>query len=110
MEIWLPIKGYEGIAEVSNMRNVRSVDRVLPSGQKRYGRPLTKRTDKYRYRNPYQTRHTFATMHISSGANLLWLCKHMGHKGTDMLFRNYGSYLGDYDGHLSRPGIKTGSE
>ncbi|SFN64205.1 integrase [Izhakiella capsodis] len=63
-----------------------------------------------RYRNPYQTRHTFATMHISSGANLFWLCKQMGHKGPDMLFRNYGSYLADYDGHLSRPGIKTSGE
>lgn len=49
MEIWLPIKGYEGIAEVSNMGNVRSVDRVVRSGQKRYGRLLTKRTDKYGY-------------------------------------------------------------
>lgn len=63
-----------------------------------------------RYRNPYQTRHTFATMHISAGVNLFWLCKQMGHKGPDMLFRNYGSYLSDYDGHLTRPGIKTGSE
>lgn len=68
------------------------------------------RESKLRYRNPYQTRHTFATMHISSGANLFWLCKQMGHKGPDMLFRNYGSYLVDYDGHLSRPTIKTGSE
>lgn len=51
-----------------------------------------------RYRNPYQTRHTFATMHISQGANLFWLAKQMGHKGPEMLFRNYGSYLKDYDG------------
>lgn len=65
---------------------------------------------KIRHRNPYQTRHTFATMHISAGANLFWLCKQMGHKGPDMLFRNYGSYLADYDGNLSRPGAKTGSE
>ncbi|HFP9995539.1 TPA: DUF3596 domain-containing protein, partial [Escherichia coli] len=26
-----------------------------------------------RYRNPYQTRHTFATRHISQGVNLFWL-------------------------------------
>ncbi|WP_235972257.1 site-specific integrase [Spirabiliibacterium falconis] len=50
-----------------------------------------------RYRNPYQTRHTFATMHISQGVNLFWLAKQMGHKGLEMLFRNYGSYLKDYD-------------
>ena len=63
-----------------------------------------------RYRNPYQTRHTFATMHISAGVNLFWLCKQMGHKGPDMLFRNYGSYLVDYDGNLSKTGTRAGGE
>ena len=28
-EIWKPINGYEGIYEVSNLGNVRSVDRVV---------------------------------------------------------------------------------
>ncbi|ELA6496158.1 site-specific integrase [Salmonella enterica] len=51
-----------------------------------------------RYRNPYQTRHTFATRHISQGVNLFWLAGQMGHKGPEMLFRNYGSYLAEYDG------------
>ncbi len=50
-----------------------------------------------RYRNPYQTRHTYATMHISQGANLFWLSKQMGHKGPEMLFRIYGSYLKDFE-------------
>ncbi|MER5006806.1 Arm DNA-binding domain-containing protein [Atlantibacter hermannii] len=54
-----------------------------------------------RYRNPYQTRHTFATLHISQGANLFWLAGQMGHKGPEMLFRHYGSYLAVYDGHTS---------
>lgn len=52
-----------------------------------------------RYRNPYQTRHTFATRHISQGANLFWLAGQMGHKGPEMLFRHYGSYLKEYDGN-----------
>ncbi|HDK7323408.1 TPA: DUF3596 domain-containing protein [Cronobacter sakazakii] len=50
-----------------------------------------------RYRNPYQTRHTFATSHISRGVNLFWLSGQMGHKGPEMIFRHYGSYLVDYD-------------
>ncbi|HBW1580713.1 MULTISPECIES: Arm DNA-binding domain-containing protein [Klebsiella] len=54
-----------------------------------------------RYRNPYQTRHTFATRHISQGANLFWLAGQMGHKGPEMLFRHYGSYLAEYDGKTS---------
>ncbi|HCR2176538.1 TPA: site-specific integrase [Enterobacter kobei] len=58
-----------------------------------------------RYRNPYQTRHTFATSHISRGANLFWLAAQMGHKGPEMLFRHYGRYLKDYDGNSS--GKKT---
>lgn len=62
-----------------------------------------------RYRNPYQTRHTFATRHISQGANLFWLATQMGHKGPEMLFRHYGSYLKEYDGNTSanlRVGLK----
>lgn len=55
-----------------------------------------------RYRNPYQTRHTFATSHISQGANLFWLAGQMGHKGPEMLFRHYGSYLKEYDGNTER--------
>ena len=51
-----------------------------------------------RYRNPYQTRHTFATRHISRGVNLFWLSGQMGHKGPEMLFRHYGTYLAEYAG------------
>ncbi|ELY3422528.1 site-specific integrase [Cronobacter sakazakii] len=59
-----------------------------------------------RYRNPYQTRHTFATQHISQGVNLFWLSGQMGHKGPEMLFRHYGIYLEAYDGQTSRKEIK----
>lgn len=52
-----------------------------------------------RYRNPYQTRHTFTTRHISQGANLFWLAGQMGHKGPEMLFRHYGSCVKEYDGN-----------
>lgn len=59
-----------------------------------------------RYRNPYQTRHTFATSHISRGANLFWLAAQMGHKGPEMLFRHYGRYLKEYAGNTEK---KTGT-
>lgn len=55
-----------------------------------------------RYRNPYQTRHTFATRLISRGVNLFWLAAQMGHKGPEMLFRHYGRYLKEYDGNTER--------
>lgn len=54
-----------------------------------------------RYRNPYQTRHTFATRLISQGVNLFWLATQMGHKGPEMLFRHYGRYLKVYDNNTS---------
>lgn len=55
-----------------------------------------------RYRHPYQARHTFATAHISRGCNLFWLAKQMGHKGPEMLFRHYGTYLSEYDGGTTK--------
>lgn len=33
-EIWKPVKGYEGMYEVSNMGNVRSVDRYVTNGNR----------------------------------------------------------------------------
>ncbi|HGH3373990.1 TPA: DUF3596 domain-containing protein [Kluyvera cryocrescens] len=60
-----------------------------------------------RYRNPYQTRHTFATRLISQGVNLFWLAGQMGHKGPEMLFRHYGRYLKEYDNNTSGNSLKT---
>ena len=59
-----------------------------------------------RYRNPYQTRHTFATKHISQGVNLFWLAGQMGHKGPEMIFRNYGKYLAEYDGKTAKEAVR----
>ena len=46
-----------------------------------------------RYRNPYQTRHTFASTLLSSGANPLFVAKQMGHRDTEMITRNYGRWI-----------------
>lgn len=61
-----------------------------------------------RYRNPYQTRHTFATRLISRGVNLFWLAAQMGHKGPEMLFRHYGRYLKEYDNNTTNIQLKKG--
>lgn len=63
-----------------------------------------------RYRTPYQTRHTFATRNISQGVNLFWLAGQMGHKGPEMLFRHYGSYLKEYDGNTTKQGKEINSK
>lgn len=65
----------------------------------------TLRRSGVRYRHLYQTRHTYATANISRGCNLFWLAGQMGHKGPEMLFRHYGSYLSEYDGQTAKAPI-----
>lgn len=48
-EKWLPVVGYEGIYEVSDRGNVRSLDRISPSGACRKGRVLKQSIDKTGY-------------------------------------------------------------
>lgn len=46
-----------------------------------------------KYRNPYQTRHTFASMLLSSGKNPLWVAQQMGHKDWGMIRKTYGRWI-----------------
>ncbi|GAA4649712.1 site-specific integrase [Kistimonas scapharcae] len=46
-----------------------------------------------RYRNPYQTRHTYAHMLIRDNENLWWIASQMGHTGIEMLNRHYGGWI-----------------
>jgi integrase len=48
-----------------------------------------------RYRNPYQTRHTYASMMLSAGENSLWVAKQMGHRDTEMIIKHYGRWIPD---------------
>ena len=48
---------------------------------------------KLRKRNPYQTRHTFATLLLASGESPEWIANQMGHTTTTMLFRVYSRYV-----------------
>ncbi|PTN10772.1 tyrosine-type recombinase/integrase [Nitrosomonas aestuarii] len=46
-----------------------------------------------KYRNPYQTRHTFASMLLSRGENLMWVAQQMGHKDWSMIIKVYGRWI-----------------
>ena len=60
----------------------------------------------------YQTRHTFATLMLSSGENPNWVAQMMGHTSTEMLFKRYAklipnltrsdgsAFLSFWDGHI----------
>lgn len=46
-----------------------------------------------RYRNPYQTRHTYASMMLSAGEHPMWVAKQMGHASWTMIGRIYGRWM-----------------
>lgn len=50
-----------------------------------------------RYRNPYQTRHTYASMMLSAGEHPMWVAKQMGHKDWTMIARVYGRWMPEAD-------------
>jgi hypothetical protein len=55
-------------------------------------RRILKQAD-VRYRNPYQTRHTFASTLLMLGAVPLYVAGQMGHTDTTMITRNYGKRI-----------------
>lgn len=46
-----------------------------------------------RYRRPYQTRHTYASMMLSAGEHPMWVAQQMGHKDWTMIARIYGRWM-----------------
>jgi integrase len=48
-----------------------------------------------RYRRPYQTRHTYASMMLTAGESPVWLANQMGHSDLTMIARTYGRWIVD---------------
>lgn len=46
-----------------------------------------------KYRRPYETRHTAATLWLASGENPEFVARQLGHSTTEMLFRVYSRYI-----------------
>lgn len=61
-----------------------------------YWKPLLRKAE-VRYRQPYQLRHTYASTLLSSGENIHWLAKQMGHRDATMILRTYGKWIPDVD-------------
>jgi integrase len=59
--------------------------------------PLLKKAG-VRYRNPYQTRHTYASTLLSANENPWWVAKQMGHVDVEMVFRHYGKWIPNKQG------------
>jgi integrase len=45
------------------------------------------------YRNPYQTRHTYASMLLSAGEDPMWVAHQMGHSDWAMIRKTYGRFI-----------------
>jgi integrase len=50
-----------------------------------------------RYRKPYQTRHTYASMMLTAGEHPMWVASQMGHADWTMIARVYGRWMPDAD-------------
>ncbi|HAT1993768.1 site-specific integrase [Fluoribacter dumoffii] len=48
-----------------------------------------------RYRNTYQTRHTYASMMLSQGENIMWVSRQLGHVDVEMVIKTYGRWIPD---------------
>jgi integrase len=48
-----------------------------------------------RYRNPYQTRHTYDSLMLSAGELLPWISSQMGHSTTAQTTKAYARYIDD---------------
>jgi|TARA_R110002012_G_scaffold28735_2_gene89850 integrase len=68
-------------------------------------RILSKTDLKYRY--PYQTRHTFATMMLGAGENLMWVSNQMGHESTKETLDTYARWIDDNDSDAGMKAAKT---
>lgn len=45
------------------------------------------------YRNPYQTRHTFASLLLMQGEPVTWVADQLGHKNLQMVIMRYGRWV-----------------
>jgi integrase len=46
-----------------------------------------------RYRNPYQTRHTFASLMLDQNEDPTWVARMLGHTTLRMLYERYGKFI-----------------
>lgn len=61
-----------------------------------------------RHRPPKQTRHTFATICLMTGANPAWVARQLGHRSTKMLYEVYSRWIDGADRGLERARVEAG--
>ena len=61
-----------------------------------------------RYRNPYQTRHTYASLLLSAGENPMWVASQMGHADWGMIRKRYGRWIPSVDPSVGEKANRVG--
>ena len=60
-----------------------------------------------RYRYPYQTRHTYASMMLSAGEHPMWVAQQMGHSDWAMIRKTYGRWMPDTELNSGGKAVST---
>ena len=63
-----------------------------------------------RYRRPYQTRHTYASMMLSAGESPMWVAQQMGHSDWTMIARVYGRWIPEAAPDAGQKAVKIFAE
>ncbi len=74
-----------------------------------YWKPAVNRAG-VRYRRPYQTRHTYASMMLSAGESPMWVAQQMGHSDWGMIRQIYGKFMPDAVPDAGEKAVKIFSE
>jgi integrase len=87
-------KAHTFLADAGVFQNPRTLERGAGDGpiRKAMWVPAMKKAG-VRYRRPYQTRHTYASMMLSAGEHPMWVAKQMGHTDWTMFARVYGRWM-----------------
>lgn len=94
MEALKAQKVHTFLADAEVFQNPRTLERWAGDGpiRKTMWVPAMKKTGA-RYRRPYQTRHTYASMMLSAGEHPMWVAQQMGHTDWTMIARVYGRWM-----------------
>lgn len=91
-------KAHTFLADAEVFQNPRTLERWAGDQpiRKTMWHPAMKKAG-VRYRRPYQTRHTYASMMLSAGEHPMWVAKQMGHTDWTMIARVYGRWMPSAD-------------
>ncbi|WP_024690144.1 MULTISPECIES: Arm DNA-binding domain-containing protein [Pseudomonas syringae group] len=108
MEALKAQKAHTFLADAEVFQNPRTLQRWAGDGpiRKTMWVPAMKKAG-VRYRRPYQTRHTYASMMLSAGEHPMWVAKQMGHTDWTMIARVYGRWMPPTDGRAGAKAEET---